>query len=129
MTRSVPLWIGATDDTAIPPRVRARVFERCHGKCHYCGRKIPVGDKWIMEHLVALINGGTNSEDNLCLTCSYCKPIKDAADVAVKAKVAAVRNKHLLPRAPSRLSSPGFRKSPPQHTATSPIVRKSERQS
>ena len=124
MPRSVALWIGKTDDTPAPPRVRLRVWDRCEGKCHRCGRKIPTGDAWIIEHLIALINGGSNAEANLCLTCSWCKPLKDAEDVAEKAKTYAVRAKHVLPRQPSRLRGQGFRKAVPQHTATRPIRRK-----
>lgn len=127
MTRALPEWIGKTDDTAIPPRVRLRVWDREHGRCHRCARKIPVGDAWIIEHRIALINGGRNAEDNLCLTCSWCKPLKDAEDVAEKAETYRVRSKHVLPRERSRLQGRGFPKAPPQHTATRPIVRKSSR--
>lgn len=120
MSRAVAIWIGRTDDTPAPPRVRIRVWDRCEGKCHRCERKIPTGDAWIIEHLIALINGGRNAEDNLCLTCSWCKPLKDAEDVAEKAKTAAVRQKHILPRGPSRLRSRGFTPAQPQHSATRP---------
>ena len=95
MSRSVELWIGRTDDTPAPPRVRLRVWERCEGKCHRCGRKIRAGERWVLEHLKALINGGRNAEDNLCLTCCNCLPIKNAEDVAEKSKVYAIRSKHL----------------------------------
>lgn len=95
MSRSVDLWIGKTDDTPAPPRVRLRVWERCEGKCHACGRKIRAGERWTLEHLIAIINGGRNAEDNLCLTCSNCLPVKNAADVAEKSKVYAIRSKHL----------------------------------
>lgn len=122
MPRSVALWIGKTDDTPAPPRVRLRVWDACEGKCHRCGRKIPTGDKWILEHLIALINGGRNAEDNLCLTCSWCKPIKDAEDVAEKAKTYAVRAAHVLPREPSKLSGPSFPKREKQRSASRPIV-------
>ncbi len=121
MPREVPEWIGKTDDTPAPPRVRLRVWDRCEGTCHRCARKIPTGDAWILEHLIALINGGENRERNLCLTCSWCKPIKDAEDVAEKSKTAAVRSKHILPREPSRLRGAGFPKREPQHSATRPI--------
>lgn len=121
MPREVALWVGKTDDTAAPPRVRLRVWDRCGGRCHRCERKIPTGDAWILEHKVALINSGTNSEDNLCLTCSWCKPLKDAEDVAIKSKTAAVRAKHILPRPPSRLRSAGFRPASPQRSASRPI--------
>jgi hypothetical protein len=94
MARSVKLWEGRTDDTKAPPRVRLRVFERFKGRCHACGRAIQVGEKWTLEHLVALINGGRNAEDNLCLTCCNCLPAKNAADVAEKSKLATIRKKH-----------------------------------
>lgn len=123
MTRSVPAWQGATDDTAIPPRVRLRVWDREQGRCHRCARKIPVGDAWIIEHRIAIILGGANAEPNLCLTCSWCKPLKDAEDVAEKAATYAVRSKHLLPRKPSKWPSRPFPKSEPQRTATTPVSR------
>lgn len=92
--RSVPEWIGATPDTPAPPRVRLRVFERGEGKCHRCTRKIAAGEKWTLEHLVALINGGQNRESNLGVTCRWCLPEKNAEDVARKSKDYEVRAKH-----------------------------------
>ena len=126
--RSVPEWRGATPDTAIPPRVRLRVWTRCEGKCGECGRKIRTGESWIVEHLVALINSGENRENNLGITCGWCKPVKDARDVADKSKVARLKAKNLGIPAPKRkLQGPGFRKSAPQRTASTPIQRKAGR--
>lgn len=95
MTRAVEEWVGKTDDTTAPPRVRLRVWDRCEGKCHACGRKIGAGERWTLEHLIALINCGENRESNLCLTCCNCLPEKNAADVAEKSSVAKSRKKHL----------------------------------
>lgn len=95
MSRTVAEWIGKTDDTSAPPRVRLRVFERCEGKCHRCGRKIRPGDGWTLEHLIALINGGENREGNFGLTCDWCLPIKNAADVAEKSAVYRKRAKDI----------------------------------
>jgi hypothetical protein len=121
MTRSVALWIGATDDAPAPTRVRIRVFERCNGRCHRCGRKIRPGDSWTLEHLIALINGGRNAEDNMCLTCAWCLPIKNAEDVAIKAKSARVRARHLgIKPKRSRFQSRGFTPAEPQRRATTP---------
>lgn len=64
-SRSLPPWIGATPDVKVPDRVRVRVFERHGGRCWITGRKIMPGDQWDCDHVVALINGGTHSEDNL----------------------------------------------------------------
>lgn len=125
MARSVDLWIGRTDDSPVPPRVRLRVWEREGGMCHRCQRKIPAGDAWIIEHLVALINSGRNEETNLCLTCSNCKPIKDAEDVKLKAKVARVKAKHLGIRQ-SKVELPFGRNSKFKRKLDGSIVRRGE---
>lgn len=95
MARSTDEWIGATDDTPIPPRVRLRVFERDGGRCHISGRKIQAGEAWDCDHVVALINGGENRESNLAPALRDKHREKTAFDVAEKAKVARIRAKHL----------------------------------
>lgn len=110
MTRSLPDWIGENDDTPVPRRVKDRVWQRECGKCHRCERKIPSGDAWIIEHRIAIINLGANAEHNLCLTCSWCKPQKDAEDVAQKAKNYRVRAKHIGLHRP-KVIMPGSRAS------------------
>jgi len=96
--RAVPEWIGANADTPVPPRVRVRVFDRKHGRCHICERSIRAGEKWTLEHLIALINWRAtteqphgNRESNLTVTCDWCLPEKNAADVAQKSKAYATR--------------------------------------
>lgn len=95
MSRSVPEWVGKTDDTPAPPRVRLRVFEAHGGKCHLTGRKINPGDKWDLDHVTALVNGGENRESNLAPALRTEHRKKTAADVAQKAKDRRVRSKHL----------------------------------
>ena len=110
--RAVAEWVGANADSSIPPRVRLRVFARCEGKCGECGRKITPADTWIVEHIIALINGGENHERNLGITCGWCKPNKDARDVAEKAKVARIKARHLGLKPPSRWPSRPFARGP-----------------
>ena len=98
MSRSVAEWIGASDDSVPPPRVRLRVWERCKGLCHLCTRIIRAGERWTLEHIIALINGGENRESNLGLTCTNCLPIKNGADMAEKSAVAETRKAHILPK-------------------------------
>jgi 5-methylcytosine-specific restriction protein A len=129
MARALPAWVGKTDDTAIPPRVRVRVFERCEGKCGQCGRKIRPGEGWTLEHLIALINGGANAEHNLGVTCDWCLPQKNAADVAEKAVTARVRSKHLGIRPPSKLRSAPFPKRQTKYSAARGAMRNIEDQS
>lgn len=129
MPRSVPEWVGATPNTAAPPRVRLRVFEREGGRCHRCQRKIGPADRWTLEHVVALVNGGANAEANLACTCEWCLPIKNAEDVAIKAKGARIRAKHLGVETPrQKIASRGFQKREKPHTASRPIRRWMERQ-
>ncbi len=93
--RSVPEWIGATPDTQAPDRVRVRVFELYHGKCHRCTRKIGVGEGWTLEHMTALVNGGENRESNLNITCDWCLPQKNREDIAIKARSYRIKKRHL----------------------------------
>ena len=95
MTRSTPEWIGKTPDTHIPDRVKLRVFDRAQGRCQHCTRKIPAGDPWDCDHIIALVNGGMNRESNLQCLCGWCHPQKTARDVAQKAETARKRKKHL----------------------------------
>ena len=126
MSRSVPEWVGKTDDSAIPPRVRIRVFEAAEGKCQSCSRKIGPADKWQADHIVAVVNGGANSEDNLQCLCDWCHKAKTREDVAAKAKTAAIKAKHLGIRPPSKLRSAPFPSRPKQASATRPLIRRSE---
>ena len=95
MTRSLPEWIGATPDVAIPKRVKLRVFERAGGICHISGRKITAADVWDCDHIVALCNGGEHRESNLAPALRDKHRAKTAEDVAAKSKTARVRAKHL----------------------------------
>ena len=76
----------------------AKLFLERHGCCRECGRKLTARDQYIVEHVIALENGGTNDWDNLGLTCSWCKPIKDAADHAQAGKQRRTATKHLVPK-------------------------------
>jgi 5-methylcytosine-specific restriction protein A len=69
MPRSVSEWIGRTDDTPVPPRVRLRVLERFGRRCD-----------------PRLINGGANRESNLHPLCEWCEPPKTEADVHEKSR-------------------------------------------
>lgn len=103
--RSTDEWIGVSPDSAIPPRVRLRVWDACGGRCAVCDRKLRAPDKWDLDHKVALINGGAHRESNLQVICSWCHREKTNADVAEKAKTAAVRKRHLGIRPPSRFAT------------------------
>ena len=110
--RSVPIWVGSSPDAKVPPRVRLRIFEREGGKCWLSGRKIMAGEKWELDHKVALINGGTHSEDNMAPALVGPHKAKTAEDVALKSKTARTRLKHLgqWPASPFKLRGRPFQR-------------------
>lgn len=124
MTREVPEWVGKTDDTPAPPRVRLRVFERFGGICYLSHRKIMPGEAWELEHILAIINGGQNRESNMAPALVAPHKIKSAEDMAQKSKNYRVRAKHLgIAPKRAKINSPGFRKASPQRTASRPLNR------
>jgi 5-methylcytosine-specific restriction enzyme A len=129
MTRSLPEWIGKSADSAVPPRVRVRIFDRYEGRCQCgCNRKIMAGEAWDCEDTIAIINGGQRRESNMKPWLHEHHPEKTKADVAEKSRVYRKRAKHIgveLRRGP-KIQSAGFAKRPPQRTASRPIVRHSQ---
>lgn len=95
MSRELPEWIGRDDNSPVPPRVRLRVFEAYGGRCYLSGRKIMAGDKWEIEHKLAIILGGENRERNLAPALVGPHKLKTRVDVALKAKITRTRQKHL----------------------------------
>lgn len=113
--RSTKEWVGLHPDSPIPPRVRLRVFERTHGACALCTRKLVPG-QWACDHIKALTNGGEHRESNLQALCiSPCHSSKTREDVAMKSeaygfrlKAAGIKAKKGRPMAGSKAS--GFKR-------------------
>lgn len=112
MSREVPEWIGASDDSAIPPRVRLRVLLRQGGVCALSGHRISAGDEWDVDHITPLSMGGTNSEKNLQAVWRPAHRKKTAAEASVRAKADRIRAKFLgvYPKSKTPLRSRGFEK-------------------
>lgn len=94
MTRALKEWIGRTDDTPVPPRVRTRVFKKFNSICCECDLPI-IGKRWICDHRIAIVNGGENRETNLGPIHETCDKTKTAADVGQKSKVYHKTAKHI----------------------------------
>lgn len=54
-----------------------------------------VGEAYDFDHIIALCNGGTHSEDNLAPALREKHREKTKVDVALKSKVARTKAKHL----------------------------------
>lgn len=87
----------------------AKLFVERGGKCHVCSRKLGPSDSYIVEHVLALENGGTNDWDNLDITCSWCKPKKDAEDHAQAGKNRRTATRHIVSKSMRRSK---FQKAP-----------------
>jgi 5-methylcytosine-specific restriction protein A len=123
MKRDLPLWVGKTPNQKIPARVKLRIWEREEGRCWISGRKIMPGEPYDFDHKIALINGGTHSEENLAPALRDKHREKTADDVAEKAKVArkAKANLGLKPAPAKPIQSAGFApKAPKPSTARQP---------
>ncbi|MDO9381872.1 MAG: HNH endonuclease [Hyphomicrobiaceae bacterium] len=84
-TRSVPEWIGRSPDSAIPPRVKLRIIERYGRRCYLTGDVLVPG-QIEFEHVIAIVNGGTNRESNIAPANRPAHQIKTRADTAIKTK-------------------------------------------
>lgn len=110
MTRELPIWRGKTDDEMPPPRVRLRIFQAHGGRCYRSGRLIRAGDKWALDHVLAIINGGKNDELNLAPILDDSHKEKTAEDMAIKSKTyrMAAKNNGTWPKSKRPLKSRGF---------------------
>ena len=106
--RSTEEWIAKHDDQRVPDYVRLRVFRDRGGICHITGRKIRVGDKWELEHIIALCNGGQHRESNLAPALVAPHKIKTRADRREKADTDRITRKHIGIRPPTKFK--GWRK-------------------
>lgn len=115
MSRELPEWIGAKDDSPIPPRVRLRVLLAYDGRCYKSGRKIMPGDKWQIDHVRALVNGGANRESNLAPILDAEHKVKTREDVDEKSKTyrMAAKNAGTWPKPKRRIQSRGFERRHP----------------
>ena len=113
MTRPVKEWIGATDATPVPARVKLRIIDRQEGRCACgCGVKLGMaGEKIEFDHRLALILKGENRESNIDALRAPCHAAKTGQDVAQKSTEARKRKKDLGLKQKTSRPLPGSRDS------------------
>lgn len=82
---------------SMSPQRIARIYADNGGKCHVCGRKLVVGDKYEIDHKHALELGGTDDDSNLAPICEGCHIIKTAGDHAEAGHMRRSFTKHVVP--------------------------------
>lgn len=127
-------WVAKTHDQAIPESVKRHILERQTNTdgmiiCPDCGNPIRPGQAKAFDHHKPLADGGGHSEANLrAIHEKPCHAIKTVVEAKARTKArsqfAAV---HGIKTSKSEMRSAGFRKAPPQHSATRKIVHWSER--
>lgn len=113
-------------------QVRRDAFARAAGLCEgkpygeRCSVKLTIG-KFHYDHDIPDGLGGEPTLDNcvvLCIACHRDKTTKK--DVPAIAKAKRISDKHIGIKKASAFQSRGFQRRPKQHTASRPIVRRSE---
>lgn len=114
-----------------PAKVRKAAFRRCcrDGRpyCESCGNEIR--GTCIYEHVQPDGLGGEPTIENCKVHCKTCAAVKTTTEDNPRMQKADRVLKHTygLEAAKRPIRSRGFRKSTPQHTASRPIIRHSER--
>jgi 5-methylcytosine-specific restriction protein A len=110
MARDVTEWQGKNDDTPAPARVKLRILHRQKFKCALTGRPIKAGANIDFDHIVELIMGGKNTEQNLQAVLREAHKEKTKAAIKRKAKADNIAKSAFDLRAPTTqpIQSKGF---------------------
>ena len=66
----------------IPPHIRDQVITRDKRTCQYCGAKGLYNRRCTIDHIVPIVQGGTNEPDNLIVACPTCNHRKHSTPLA-----------------------------------------------
>ena len=100
-------------------KTRAQAFERSKGCCEVCGTRLVPG-KFRYDHILPDVLGGPPTLENCKVQCVTCDAPKTADDIRRIRKADRQRDKHTGAALPSQR---GFRRSPPQQRASSPLTK------
>lgn len=93
MARTVPEWIGKTDNHMPPSKVRQRILDRDKGLCHVCGGAI-TKPGWHADHVPPLIDGGENRESKIKPAHANCHRLLTAQQAKERAPIERMKMKH-----------------------------------
>ena len=111
MARTIEEWVAKHDDQAIPARVRLRVFEKFKGVCQLSDVKFYPGDKWEIDHIKELWDGGEHRESNLQPVLVKAHRKKSTAGKTAKARADRLRKSHIgVPKPKTAFTRNKYRK-------------------
>lgn len=88
--------VGTTARLAMGRARRLRIWEAHKGICVLCKLKIDgVREKWTIEHILALVLGGTDTDDNCGPAHETCRRAKDKNDLRDAAKCKRIKMRHI----------------------------------
>ena len=127
--RSVTEWVGKTPGSMPPDNVRLRILRRFENKCALTSIIIADGQKFDLDHIVRIEDGGSNSEGNLQPVLRLPHEVKSAAERKRQAKADRIAKKGhgLTPEPtkkiesaplPSSKKEPAIKKEPITHFLT-----------
>lgn len=108
-------------------QVRRDAFLRAKGLCEgkECGARLTVG-KFHYDHDIADGLGGEPTLENCMVLCVACHRTKTRTrDVPAIAKTKRIQDREIGIRKGPQIKSAGFRKAPPQRSASRPLHRAS----
>lgn len=102
-----------TKRRTITKAMRVRIFDRAGGVCHLC--KLPInatrGEKWHVEHIKPLWEGGSDDETNMAPSHIDCHATKTGEEATPRAKGTRQRARHIGATTPQgRIANRGFPK-------------------
>lgn len=101
-------------------KTKRDAFMRAAGNCEGCGAKLTVG-KMAYDHVNPDGLTGEPTLENCEVLCKPCHAVKTQIDVANIARAKRRQDSHLGIRPPTTMKGQGFRKAPPQQSATRKI--------
>jgi 5-methylcytosine-specific restriction endonuclease McrA len=91
---------------------RVAIYHGADGRCHICGERIGLAERWQVEHRVPLELGGDEAKGSPNLQPAHvdCHKTKTSVDAWNLAKARRREANHIGARVPSRLSHPTLKR-------------------
>jgi 5-methylcytosine-specific restriction protein A len=90
---------------SLTTKMRLQIFTDAAGCCHLCGVKIGVGERWEVEHVIALSLGGEDRPENMKPAHVACHKVKSAKDAGDTARAIRRQAKHLGIKRPRTITA------------------------